>query len=407
MRRLYLQIYVAFVGILVLFGVLAVVFWLLGPAVDDMQVMDGVGAVLGELLPAPDEPAAELSAALSSLAARLRAELTVRASDGALLASVGDPLPAPRRPRGGWVRSRGAGPTIAFRLPDGRWLIARYPHRALTHAAGIALLAVAIAIGAYPLARRMTGRLERLQRRVDQLGAGDLSARVEVEGKDEIASLARSFNLAAERIERLVRGQRSMLAAASHELRSPLARLRVAVELPGSHRPELREQIEKDIAELDELIEELLLASRLEAVSDFDQMEDVDLLAVVAEEAARTGTTVTGKPVQVRGDPRLLRRMVRNLLENAHRYSTVVDAWVGPDGPSSVRLEVADRGPGVAEALRDRIFEPFFRLPSQRPDDRGAGLGLALVRQIARRHGGDARCLPREGGGTRFEVTLG
>ncbi|TDJ62036.1 MAG: HAMP domain-containing protein, partial [Proteobacteria bacterium] len=115
----------------------------------------------------------------------------------------------------------------------------------------VALLAIAIAIGVYPLARRITGRLERLQTQVDQLGAGDLTARVEVLGKDEVANLARSFNRAADRIENLVEAKRMMLASASHELRTPLTRIRMAVELlDDSDRPELRQKIAEDIAAL-------------------------------------------------------------------------------------------------------------------------------------------------------------
>jgi signal transduction histidine kinase len=106
---------------------------------------------------------------------------------------------------------------------------------------------------------------------VDALGAGDLSSRVEVEGNDEVANLASSFNQAAERIEKLVNAQRTLLASASHELRSPLTRIQMGLELlADDNRPELRVTLSKDIAELDELIGELLLASRLEAL---DQLE--------------------------------------------------------------------------------------------------------------------------------------
>ena len=201
--------------------------------------------------------------------------------------------------------------------------------------------------------------------------------------------------------------QRGLLASASHELRSPLARIRMAVELlAGDARPELRERLEKDIAELDELIGELLLASRLDAQVQIDRFEEIDLLALVAEEAARTQATAGGEPVRVRGDARMLRRLVRNLLENARRHAagSAVEANVAalPDG--GARLRVEDRGPGVAEAERERIFELFYRPAGM--GEGGVGLGLALVRQIARHHGGDARCRPREGGGSCFEVDL-
>jgi signal transduction histidine kinase len=257
----------------------------------------------------------------------------------------------------------------------------------------------------------LTRRLERLQTRVDELGAGDLSARVEVEGTDEIASLARSFNRAADQIEHLVESQKSVLADASHELRTPLARLSVAAELlAGEERSELRERMVKDIGELDELIGELLLASRLDAVDRFENREEVDLLALVAEEAARTDATVSGEPVTIQGDPRLLRRLIRNLLVNAERYAgaSPVEVSVRPNEPSGAVLRVVDRGPGIPQEERDRVFEPFYRpAGTRRTSDKGVGLGLALVRQIARHHQGDARCLPREGGGTCFEITLG
>jgi signal transduction histidine kinase len=244
---------------------------------------------------------------------------------------------------------------------------------------------------------------------VEALGLPDLSARVEVEGRDEVAALARSFNSAAERIERLVGGQQALLASVSHELRSPLARIRLAVELLGRERPELVARIARDVEELDALIGELLLASRLDARAEAGELVPVDLLALVAEEAARSGAETLGEPASVRGDPRLLRRLVRNLLENARRHGggTPVEASVARLGAGRARLRVADRGPGVPEAERERIFEPFYRPPGHREGDGGVGLGLALVRRIARHHGGEARCLPREGGGSCFEVELG
>jgi signal transduction histidine kinase len=289
-------------------------------------------------------------------------------------------------------------------------VIVRWQHHHTGWFVALALLAVAVALGAYPVARRMTRRLERLQQRVEALGAGDLTARVEVEGDDEVGHLARSFNRAADRIERLVNAQRTMLAGASHELRSPLARIRMAVELLSDDaRPELHTRLAQDIAELDALIGELLLASRLDALEHLECLEEVDLLALLAEEGARTGAEVSGVPVCIQGDPRLLRRLMRNLLENAQRYTagTPIEASVVPLSPTGARLCVADRGPGIPEPERERIFAPFYRLAGRRePSDGGVGLGLALVRQIARHHGGEARCVPRDGGGTCFEVVL-
>lgn len=417
MRRLYLHIYISFVGILVLFSILSAIGYVVfAPAFESASLFDGIGGLLGELLPGSDRPTDELQAALENYGKHIPADLNVRGPDGALIASVGETLMAPRpdRTRSGWLRARGAGPVVAFRLPDGRWLVARHVHDKMAHALGallmIGLLALAIAVGAYPVVRRLTRRLERLQTRVDELGAGDLSARVEVEGKDEVAGLARSFNRAADQIERLVRAQQSILAGASHELRTPLARLSVAMELlAGDERAELRDRITQDIAELDDLIGELLLASRLDAIDKLDHHEEVDLLALLAEEAARADATVSGEPVSIEGDPRLLRRLIRNLLENARRYASgsPVEASVVPGELSGALLRVEDQGPGVPREERERIFEPFYRPVGRfKTADKGVGLGLALVRQIARHHQGDAHCLPRKGGGTCFEVTL-
>lgn len=414
MRRLYLHIYLSFVAGLLLFAALmAFAWWLLPDPPGVQRDREATAALVAELLPPPEASPEEVQARLRHLATRYPADLAVRSPDGKLIAAVGAPLPEvpPERTGGGWIRGERERGAIALRLPDGRWVLARSEHRrggAWIFALG--LLAAALAIGAYPIARRITRRVERLQSQVEALGAGDLAARVPVEGSDEVAELAASFNRAAERIERLVGAHRALLAGVSHELRTPLSRLRMALALlEQESRPDLKAQVERNIAELDELISELLLASRLDAIPEPDRAEEVDLLALLAEEASRTGAEVTGDPVALRGDPRLLRRLVRNLLENARRHApgAPAEASVRARPSTGAVLRVADRGPGVPQSERERIFEPFYRLPASGPQEGGSGLGLALVRQIARRHGGEARCLPREGGGTIFEVQLG
>jgi len=253
--------------------------------------------------------------------------------------------------------------------------------------------------------RGLTRRLERLQTGVETLGAGNLSARVSVEGKDEVARLAESFNRSAERIEDLVGAHRMLLANASHELRTPLSRIRLGLELLHETKDEkYKSEIERNIAELDTMIDEILLASRLDATRRLQSEEPVDLLALAAEEGARyDGCAVEGEAVTVRGERRLLGRLIRNLIENAARHGAPpVRVAVGRDSAVAV-LEVTDGGAGIPEAERERVFLPFHRL--QR-DTQGAGLGLALVRQIARLHGGDAVVAPRPGHPSCLRVTL-
>jgi len=275
----------------------------------------------------------------------------------------------------------------------------------------LVILFVAVAIGAYPVVRRLTRRLEALKRGVEKFGAGQLSHRVEVSGQDEVAAVAQSFNEAAARVESLVQSHRALLANASHELRSPLARLRMAVSMMEHAAPEQRErlkrEIETNVAELDALVEEVLLASRLDARAHELHHEKIDALALAAEEAARVQASAEGPGATLVGDERLVRRALRNLLENARRYGggeVVVE--VGPRTGGGAVFRVCDRGPGVPAEMRERIFEPFFRLPGHAEQAGGVGLGLSLVKQIAERHGGRARCEAREGGGSRFVIEL-
>jgi signal transduction histidine kinase len=413
MHRLYLQLYLTLLGILVLFGMLSAGLWL----VTERRQPEGdsfaaIAAVAAKVLPPAGAPAGEVEETLTRYQAWLPVDLTVYSSQGALVASVGEHLPPPPAAGGSrWLHPGSRGFDAAVHLQDGRWLMIRWRRGGIHRGLGaLVVLALAVAVGAYPLVRRLTRRLERLQRSVDELGEGELASRVAVEGRDEVAALARSFNRAAERIQELVTAQRRTLAYASHELRSPLARMRVALELVSrGDSEEAVARLREEVAELDALIEQLLLASRLDAAEGPERVEEVDLLALAAEEASRHGATVEGASVTVSGDPPMLRRMLRNLLENARRHAGghEVEVRVERSMEGCARLIVDDRGPGVPEAERERIFEPFHRLGRPAGDGVGVGLGLALVRRIARAHGGAVRCLPRAGGGCRFEVTLG
>ncbi len=414
MRRLYLQVYLTVIATLVVLVLLAGTMWRFA---FDASRFDGTFEVAGELagaiLPPAAAPPKRQQEALEALRQRLGADLALYDAAGTPIAAAGRPLPAPARDRAGsgWLRGAG-GSAWALHLADGRWLVLRLARDQRRPswwiAAFLALIALAVAVCAYPVVRRIARRIERLKAGVEQLGEGDLGARVTIEGKDEVAALARSFNRAAGRIQELVASHKALLANCSHELRTPLARIRMGIELArGGDDPQRRGDLLKDIAELDALIDEILLASRLDAQKVPERAEAVDLLALAAEEAARFDLAAGGTPVVVRGDPALLRRMIRNLLENARRHGGggPIDVTVGAGDGGRAVLEISDGGPGVPEAEREKIFAPFYRLTESGATG-GSGLGLALVRQIARGHGGEVRCLAGRGTGSVFRVTL-
>ena len=438
MRSLYLRIYLTVVAALALFALVS--GWLLQSHLEHERQRDAGRAqervaawaeLLQGSLPGAEAPPSEQAEALQDWSTRLRLPLALQDAQGQRIGASDSflRLESESRPT---TRSQ------TIQLDDGRSLTVMRPQGSrragappgagggpaargpawLPYDSGIGLAALllvlfaAVALGAWPVVRRLTRRLEALKQGVEAFGAGQLQRRVAEDGRDEVAALGASFNQAAARIEALLRSHQSLVANTSHELRSPLARLKMAVamidEAPASEREALRREIDTDIAELDALVEEVLLASRLEATQTLDRREPVELLALAAEEAARVQAGVQGKDLRVNGDERLIRRALRNLLENARRYGggqveVEVDA---AEGSGQVEVHVADRGLGVPEAYRERIFEPFFRLPGHAEREGGVGLGLALVRQIAERHGGSVRCEAREGGGSRFTFAL-
>jgi signal transduction histidine kinase len=430
-NRLWWRIWLATIGAIVVVAILAVAAWRM--LFDPTQGGYGTVALANTLaaeLPAPDAPVAQAQDVLERARTRSEADFALFDPSGRLDARAGRQVPSPRLDEDdshwvGW-HQRGEGmdsgerprlPAYALKLSDSRWLVVRRSVRSMRRPVGpgtmLALLALAVAAGTYPIVRRLTRRLERLQQSVERLGGGDLTARVAVEGRDEVARLAVSFNEAAARIEQLVQAHRGLLANASHELRSPLARVRMGIELMRSgDRPDVAHEIARDIAELDALIDEILLMSRLDALAPDAQVlrskfEPIDLTAIVAEESARADAEFDGASVMVPGDGRLLRRLVRNLLDNARRYGGSAPVTVALDrGGRDVVLSVSDRGPGVPEAERERIFEPFYRAQGASETAGGVGLGLALVRTIVHQHGGTVVCLAREGGGSVFRVTL-
>ncbi|MFY8043116.1 MAG: sensor histidine kinase [Rhodoferax sp.] len=318
----------------------------------------------------------------------------------------------------------GRGPEFLVRMQDGQVVhmhLPRPPASSWKAPFGffwtLGLVAVAVALGAYPIVRHLTRRLETLRAGVERWGDGDLAARVPLTGDDEVGFLATRFNHAAQRVQSLVQSheallasQKSLLANASHELRSPLARIRMGLELMGSSpSPAFKAEIARNISELDQLIEEILLASRLDAKdADMGTIESVDLVGLAAEECARTQAVLdtTAASLNVPGISKLLRRAIRNLLENARRYGAGEVTLVLAHESTHAVVQVCDRGPGVPAALQERIFEPFYRLPGASEREGGVGLGLALVKSITLRHGGTVTCSNRPNGGAIFEIRL-
>lgn len=413
--RLFWKVYLTIIVSLVLLVVAGTAIWRLGPGSEDLGWNERRQHFVATYFSEPGDRQA-LAGDVARLAEALRLDIGIYDADGALIISAGDPLPAEIA---AIERRRGLerGYFLAGRLDDGSRVVARFDDPAdggnsRNPFIAIAIAAIVIGIGAWPLVRSLTGRLERLRGGVESWGNAARLPRVAVEGRDEIAALATGFNRAAERIESLIEAHRSLLANASHELRSPLARLRMAVERQAAQPSEaLQAEIVRNLAEMDELVGEILLASRLERLDAPESTEPVDLLGLAAEEAARAdlpeeAISVTGTCRPVSGDARLLRRMIRNLILNATRHGAPPIEISVAEEPEYAIIRIRDHGPGLPEGSAERIFEPFFRPQSASEATGGWGLGLALVRQIAEKHGGSVTLEDAAGPGAAFAVRL-
>lgn len=423
-RRLYFRLYIAVLGSLAVALFLFAGAW--GLSADHASFSayrDALAELASTALPTTTQPIAAQQRALLHWQTRFQVDLTLYDINHHLIAAAGRPIPFRLHHDADDIHTPADSITAPLQLPDGRWLLIRRttpPVKgplAFGVIALLSLIAVGVGVGAYPLIRRLTRRLETLQTNVEEWGNGNLSRRVNVEGHDEVARVASSFNLAAEKIETLMRAQQNLLANASHELRSPLARIRMASELlSDTASPTLQAELRQNISELDQLVDEILLASRLEASQNtpvHTHFMPLDLTALLAEECARIEaqlilpedeTTAT----HFEGDARLLRRLIRNLLENAQRHGgqTAIHVHLRQSTPTQLTLTVTDHGPGIPEAAQTQVFEPFYRLPGSSERSGGVGLGLSLVQQIAQQHGGTVRCFNAPEKGACFEVTL-
>ena len=282
---------------------------------------------------------------------------------------------------------------------------------------GLVGVALAALLGAL-VARTALAPIARFTRRTEELaGTPDITERIEVRGRDELARLASSFNTTLDALERAVEAQRQLVADASHELRTPIASVRANIEtleyadrLPSEELSALRADILSELDELTALVGDVVELARGEKAGE--ALDDVRLDTVVTaliERARRRGDprveySANLEPTLVRGEPDRISRAVGNLLDNARRWSPeggVVEVTLR-DGT----LTVQDRGPGFAEADLGHVFERFYRSEAARGTP-GSGLGLAIVRQAAEAHGGSAEAANAPDGGAVLRVRFG
>jgi two-component system sensor histidine kinase CpxA len=295
---------------------------------------------------------------------------------------------------------------------------------------GIMIAVISSGLMCYLLAWSMTSPVTRLRKAAQSLAAGDLSARTGVPAggpRGEMIELMRDFDVMAERLEGLVDSQSRLLKDVSHELRSPLARLSVALGLARQRAtPEIEaslNRIELEADRLNQLIQRLLTISRLESGADGIRKSSLSLRELVEQVAHDAEYESSGRQCRVladgddeflvEADPNLLRSAIENVIRNATRYTaegTTVEVRLerqnGPNGEEMV-IRVSDSGPGVPEAALAKIFEPFYRLDDARNRQTGgAGLGLSIADRAIRLHGGQLRASNRKEGGLEVEIRI-
>ena len=288
-------------------------------------------------------------------------------------------------------------------------------------AAIVLLFVLGVALGIWMLLRPLRRQLRDLCATAEALGRGELGARAQVGSRDAIGTLATTLNRMGDEIQRLIAEREELLHMTSHELRTPIQRMHFGLERArGARQPEERDRahdrIDRDLSELDALIEELLTYVRLNETSEpapsFIDARPVieatcEAMSDMADGIALVAPDPRGDPLPVGVEARLIRRATSNLIVNALRYARArVEVTVKREG-ELVHVHVDDDGPGIPVSARARIFEPFHRLDDDRARaSRGFGLGLAIVRRIAEAHGGSVVALGSDLGGARLRLSL-
>jgi two-component system osmolarity sensor histidine kinase EnvZ len=307
-----------------------------------------------------------------------------------------------------WLELAGPAGAVWVGFPGSR-LGARTPTALMTVLIGSSVL---VLVTAMSLASRITKPLSLLSDAAARIGRGQLPEPLPERGPTELAALIREFNRMAHQVRELLANRTTLLAGISHDLRTPLARLRIAVAmLPEGTDPDLVEGMVRDIEGMDRLIHEALELGRDLTVGAYERVDLTALVGELAEEARRAGGDVRWAPgaaCRAEVNASALRRVIDNLLGNALRYGrgapVDLELTCGPGGPV---VGVLDRGPGIPAAEREAVFRPFFRLERSRSvETGGSGLGLAIARQLADANGWQIALADREGGGLVARVTI-
>ncbi len=303
--------------------------------------------------------------------------------------------------------------TAALRMPDGTWrvvepestgIVTPWQGRILLWFA-VSLLALAPI--AYLFARRLSTPIAAFAEAAERLGRDPNAPPIKMKGPAELKAAEAAFNEMQDRLRTYVQDRTAMIGAVAHDLRTPLTRLRFRVE---SAPEPLHSKMTADIEQMDAMISAAMAFVRdASQITQRRRMELSSLVQSIADEMHDTGADVEAEanpPVIIDGDPIALRRMVTNLIDNAVKFGGSARARVYADKTDAI-IEVDDEGPGVSELDRERVFEPFVRAePSRNRQTGGAGLGLAVVRSVARAHGGDATLENRPEGGLRARARL-
>lgn len=395
-QRFFVQVFLLTLLGQVFFAAIAIIAWQHYESRQLNRNFDHIATQVAELvLPERNASRETQQNQLERVSKTFGIDLTLYDIDQPPLSSQLSPLPLTHRPLepGRWIKSD-SDPYWATLLSDGRSLVIDVSDLSGSREGTIvtaALIVMALFVAAllYPLIRRLTGRLEHLQRHAERVANGDLSARVTIRGKDEVAKLAASFNHASESVEALIERQRLLLANTSHELRTPLARLRMRLELlERKPTPERFSSLTEDIAELDGLIDDLITLTRYESVNLSNRFQTVDLFTLATEECERINhCSCIGEPALIRGEDRMLRQVLQNLINNALTHGKPPIRVNVEIHATEVVLSVTDAGPGISMDDTEHLFEPFVR-GKDKQNVPGYGLGLAIVSQIVQLHGG-------------------